>query len=471
MKRIIITFSLILVSFLSSAQEKLLVVENGLKTSNSKLEQSFVISNKTNDNLSITLKDSKYIYSYLYNENLKKIAEIKTKAFRNETKTQLGSSVNESNYFAYLSNNNRTKFGVYSFNYKDKQSLYNEVDLNLENEKFLQSVSLKNSFYIFTILKNKSILKIYKLKNNSFIVNTIDLSKERFIDAKSAPTSLYKALQDNRVLKLEKMEQQNPNSIESASNRAKLYTSNEGVIITIDNSPNVTQILKINLSDYTYAIDSIDKPSIVSSFGSIKSNSFIYDNSLFLLMATSNQLIFNVLDLKSKTLIKEYRLEKEDTIKFKNSKIIQEGGMYDGYRELEKTSKFLRKISQGAIGISIYKLDDKFQITLGGYKEVSSGGGMMMPGFGSMASGFNPTMFAYGSYTNTKSTYINCLFDNDFNHLEGSFDSNVFDKLSEFTSENKAYFNAETIFEYKDALIFGTSIKEDKKFRLYKFTD
>jgi hypothetical protein len=478
MKKTIVALSLLFVSFISWSQEEILFVKNELKTSNLKLEQSFLISDDLTNNLSITLKDKENLYSYLYNDNLEKLAGIKSKTLANKYKILLGNSIDNLNYSVYFANNKKTKFGVYTLNFENQTANSEEIELKLVNEKFLQSVSLNNSFYIFTILSKKSILKIYEFKNNSFEEHVLDFSKERFVNKENAVVPLYNALQKDFVIKLEKIESQNPNSIESASNFTKLYSTKEGVRITLDVSSGFTQIVQINLNNYNFTIENIKKPYVHSNSGYKKSNSFIYGHNLFHLTTTPKQLIFSVTDLKSKKVIKEYKLEKEDAITFKNSNIIQEGGVYKNLRELEKTKQFLRKISKANVGIAIYKLDEKFQITLGGYKEMASGG-MGMPGFGAipMASfgglslAINPTMFAYSAYKRNRSTYINCLFDSNFEHLEGDISENIFDKISDFTDKNESTINAETIFIYKNDFILGTSIKGTKHYRLLKFKE
>ena len=43
----------------------------------------------------------------------------------------------------------------------------------------------------------------------------------------------------------------------------------------------------------------------------------------------------------------------------------------------------------------------------------------------------------YNSYSSSKTTYINCLFDENFNHLDGKLEENVFDKIKKFEKRFK----------------------------------
>ena len=74
-----------------------------------------------------------------------------------------------------------------------------------------------------------------------------------------------------------------------------------------------------------------------------------------------------VLDFKTGNLIKNYTGYKNDSITFKNTPIIQEGGMHDNYRELGKTKRFLKRIVKGNTGISARKVGNLFHVVMGGY--------------------------------------------------------------------------------------------------------
>ncbi|MBT8244236.1 MAG: hypothetical protein HKP48_02865 [Winogradskyella sp.] len=139
-------------------------------------------------------------------------------------------------------------------------------------------------------------------------------------------------------------------------------------------------------------------------------NSFIHKDKIFQLASSKKEMSFQVKDLNNR-LIKEFYLTKEDSILFKNGPIIQEGRTalpFQNRRELEASSKYLRKISSGNIGLSVLKVDRLYEITIGGYKIVptnkvgfgvgfggNTGGTFVGVGAGSYAPVFNPTFFNY----------------------------------------------------------------------------
>mgnify|MGYP000978014029 CR=1 FL=1 len=104
------------------------------------------------------------------------------------------------------------------------------------------------------------------------------------------------------------------------------------------------------------------KPLELAKSNQKKTNSFINDENIFLIASTDDELVFRTQNFESGTLVKEYVVNVNDTIAFKNSPIIQEGGAYDSYREMDKTKKFLRKITSGDVGVSVNSYANGYKI-------------------------------------------------------------------------------------------------------------
>ena len=91
------------------------------------------------------------------------------------------------------------------------------------------------------------------------------------------------------------------------------------------------------------------------------------------------------------------------------------------------------------------------------------GFGMPMASFGGVSVFFNPVYFAYNSYVNTKSTYVNCLLDQNLNHLEGVFPKNEFDKINcprFYSSKIKEILGSELSYDDGLKLVFAYHIKD-----------
>lgn len=483
MRHIILSI-LLIASTQSFSQKKMISFENTLKVTSTVLDEAVpVVNNKTGD-VSLFLIDSKKIYGSLFNKDLKIISELSSERRKRKHENLIGYSISENNdYRVYLSNNKKDKFATINYSFKTGVTNYKEIELELKNEKFLETVVNENKFHFITITKKESIINIYSFDNEAnFHKQIIDLSNEIFLNEKSINVPLYDLFYGKGGGKLMKIEEDTPNSIEITSEKNKLYLRDKEILLSFDENKTHTQFISINLNNFDFEVKSQEKTSIKSK-GRKQSNSFVKDNYFYALTSTKDYFTFKIYNFQSSAIIKEFSAAVDETISFKNSPIIQDGGYYDSHREMEKTQKFLRKITSGDLGITVEKIRGNYQILLGGKKEVkASGGGPMMISGGSptIATGaggaisvtpsFNPTFYAYNSYTNTISTFIKCLFDEEFNHILGEFEDNVFDRIETFKDDdpkNKIY--NETVFKYHKDFVFG--YYDEGKYHLRLFTE
>jgi hypothetical protein len=496
LKKLLICLGLLLVQN-NYSQEKLVTFKNNLKGTYLSLKNMFPIVNANNNDISLFLVDSKQVNGYLLDENFKMIDSVRSDKRRRKYKNIIGYSVgNKRDYKIFLTNNNQKKFAAINFSYSNKSSKINEFVLNSLDEVFIQSLSLNNKFYLLSMKKQTSIFNIYKYsESGDYELFTVDFSSEKFIGSRNEKLALYYLMPGISYgvdkVNLKKIDENVPVSIELASEKAKMYIKNDGIMISFDNNKEITQIISISgfeTNKFNHSIKRINKPYSKVKYSLKKTNSFISDNYIFMIGSVKDEMTFETRNFESGALVKDYSVAINDSISFKNSPIIQKGGAYNTYRELEKTSKFLRKINSSDVGISVENHEKGYKIILGGKKEVARGGMMTMGGFGmpiasfgAVSVFFNPVNFAYNSYSNTKSTIINCLFDDGFNHIKGDFPENEFDKIKEFEDVDRfrkrsgddefygAGSNIETIFKYKGYFIKGTYFSSSHKVRFLKF--
>lgn len=493
-------------------QEIALEFKNELQLNSSRIKESYTIVNEENNDLTVLLSDLKKLYVYQFDSLFNKKNQILTKDLPSKYKELLGYQVFGDEYTIFFSNKKKSKFGYKRISFKRQLSMSVMMDhLDLKKERFLQTISHKNKFYLLTVGRNTSKLFFYEFNQKiDFIKHEVDLSSLDYVSPNGFKHDAYSILGAKSngfplTLALEKIDVNNPNPIESTSSLCKLYIKEDTFVLTFDNRLGYARVYSVDSNTFEVEEKKFDT---TDSNGYASSNSFIFEDNIFHFLSSSKHMKFIVRDFNTSEIIKEFFVKKEDSITFKNSPIIQEGGEFDKYREMEKTAKFLRKISSSDVGISVYKLNDNYQITLGGKKELqSSGAPMMMPmggGFGGVPIAgvggatffFNASAFAYGSYTNTKSTYINCLFDADFNHVAGDVLENVFDKINNFKESEKKLntvvkrpasgnkprsgsslstkinsIKAETIQKYKGHFLFGYYYSKNKIYYLRKFED
>ncbi len=475
MKRAILVILFAILFAIPSFSQKTVAVSNiALKNK----REAIPVINAEGNELSLFITDRKNIYLKKYNESFKLIGE---EVFE-RPKLQLKNIVeavttSENEYIFLLSDSFKKNFGVLKINSQQKTLEIITDSLMFSGDKYVITLKNNNEIYVITIKENQSNFGIHKINANGSLTSLqYDLTNEDFFNRKNEKVSLYKALLhrinsiDPGRLGLEYIETDIPNSLEKTSKKAKLFVDGKKIKLLLDQSSKFSQIVTLNLDSIDYEVNNIKKVD-VSDYRSIKSNSFISKNNLYQLIASKERLKFAVIDISSKKVLKEIHLNQDDSIIFKNTPIVQEGGVYVNHREMEKTKKFLRKITASNVGVSVYHSKDSIQITLGGLKEYK--GAVGAPGFGPGVGpmGFaTPTFFAFSSYAGSKSTYIKCLFDKNLTHISGDIPSNGFDKIDALKKEILDE-NTETIFKFNNYLIYGYHYPKHYSYYLRKFED
>lgn len=474
---------LFLIGFVYSslfAQIEIASFKNFLKENSTDIKDVIPVVNTKNNDLAILIADAKNVYAYKFNDEFKLTGQLSSETKKRKYKILLGSSIYGNEYKIFLTNKSNTQFASVSFSFNDKKNTIKEFLLP-SGQTFIQTVSLKNKFYIISGNKmDGSIYLNYLNEDGNLQYIPLDIAELKLLNKKNKKVRVVDLLLPFNYSPIKKFEENTPNSIESVSETAKMYLKDDNLIISFDNNENTTQLFTVNLTNYKVSTVTFNKPLSNVKSGRKKTNSFIFDDKIAVVAATKNILSMYILDYSTGNFIKEYAVNQDEEILFKNTPIIQKGGFYNGYRELEKTKKFLRKITAGKIGVSVIKNKNTYLLTLGGYVEQRTAAPMMMGGFGGIGGAiasvgsvnvnlfFNPTMFAYNSFTNTKSTQIECLFDTNFEHIkDAEVPKNIFDKIKSTPKKSDIGY---TIFKYKDFYIRSDYTPSDKTYHLRKFT-
>ncbi|WP_299677206.1 hypothetical protein [uncultured Tenacibaculum sp.] len=475
----LVTIAFTIVTFFSFSQEKIAVFRNSMKENGTDIKDVIPIVDPESNEISLFIADAKNVYGYKLNEDYKVIDSLASDRKRRKFKVLVGNSISGNNHTIFLSNPTKSKFLLMNFSFDTKTTTTKEFTLEQDDEQILQTVSANNKFYLLSIRPYWGILCIYTFDNNEIKRNEVHLNNIPFLTEKGNKTNAVHLLR-NYGVEVKKIDDELPNSLELVGDKTKMYIRDNTIVFSFDQNSSVTQILSISLDDFKIDVRDFKKPMEEFKIHQKNSNSFIQGKHIFLFTSNKSKLALNILDYNTNTLVKSFNIVKDQPIDFKNSPIILEGGSFSTYRELKKTKQFLRKINSGEVGIAVRKRGENYQITLGGYKEVASGGAMMMGGFGglpvasfgSVSVFFNPAVFAYNSSTNTKSTRIECLLDKNFNHKEGEIAENVFEKIRE--NDQTVYDDvekAQTVFKYKDFFILGRYYAKRKQYVFRKFTD
>ncbi len=450
-----------------SSQEKIIEFYNSLKKTESVLEGVIPIVNQNNDEISIFIADTKKVYGYLLGSDFELKKKLGSDDRDRKYKIPIGNSLSTNNdYRVYLSNKKLNEFVSINFSYENNNSRITKLDLKLEDEMFVQTITYNNKFYLMTIVKDSSIINVYSFNDDAeYVKNIIDLSKEKFTNRKNKEISLYKLLSKAGSNNSVKITENNPNSLGITTVLSKVYLIGNKVILSFDQNRDYTQIITIDLNTFENKYKKFTKPFNDTKPSLKNTNSFIKDDYIYIIGATKNKLTFLIKDFKTKTLVKEYSTRLNDLILFKNTPILAVSSNIYGilYVESNKTKKYLKDLVAKDIGVSVYKINNLYQISLGCNEPLKLNAIQTLMGLNKIE--------AFSSYTNSKLVYIQGLFDANFNHVEGDVFKNVFDKIINFKNERDYSAKGKKVFKYKDFYIFGNYYYNSKKYILRKFKE
>lgn len=459
-EKVLLLYTLVISQMLFS-QELIGVFRNDLKNNSSDIKDVLPVINYENNDIFMFIADAKKVYSYQLNNDFEVINKLSSKTKKRKYKTLLGNSFSENNHSVFLTNDQQNKFLYINFNFNNKSTQSKEFVFESQEERLIQTVSINSKFFLITTQIYTNNLFIYEINNGEPKRHKIDLTEIEILTDRGNLAFISKLFFDSGIT-INKIDENSSHNIVKVADPVKIYLKNESVIFTFDNNPEILQVLTVSLKDFSAKINVFEKGLKNNiSVDEKKSNSYLFGDYVFLVTSTKEKLHLDILDYKTKENIKKYEIQKEKPISFKNTPIIQVGGDYANYRELNKTEKFLKKINLGNIGVSVRKSNENYHLILGGYQIIHRS---MTPT--NTSGSFAPTYYS----TRTKSTRIEILLDKDFNHVKGEIPKNAFDKI--INSKNTGIIkNAETTFKYKDFFIHGIYYAKPKQYKFIKYTD
>lgn len=490
MKQYILFLTVLFFSLNSYSQEILNTHSVLLKSKGEAYQNVFPLVNETTSETALLIGNKNSFIAYLYNPDFIITDSISFKKPADKFSI-IGGIIHNDNYSIYSSTPNYSEIHSETFNFKTKQTSSVIVKLSLKRETVLQSFTQNNQLYLLSLLKKKNQMKLYIFNETGrYTEHLLDFSSFTFFSSKSKTITLDKIFTTgiDPDLSIEKIDMQSPSSLSSASKTRKMYLEDHQLILTFDHLLNFTQTFIIDLNSYTVTEKLFSQPKLQSDTenNSVKSNSFFYKQKLYLLKSDKENMAFSVKDFGDKGVIKEYHINKTDSINFRNSNIIQEDGLSSSNLNSQTTGQFLKNITALNVALSVYETPQDIIVTIGGIQQNTgsySGGRTVSIGFGfgisNSGSGvgvfigpnFQSISNNYNNYSNGKSVYFDCLFDQDMNHKPFEVEPIAFDKIDQFYKTYQHQTSTQTVFKYSDHFIIGYYDITDEKYMLRKFMD
>lgn len=492
----ILTVILFFSTLISFSQE--MIKEFDLKLNRKR--DFFQVVNKEKNEIIIFSNDKEKVSSFRFDDKFNIQDSLSATRPENTYKEILGYSQKDNVYCMFWGSKDRKKISSQFFDFNTKETGIKTFELELKKEKIFKEITVNNVFYLITIIKNTGDLKFYIFENNNLSTKTVDLSRFTFSNSSGNPVNLHTALtEDLSGFFIQNISNESSPSLALSSKQFKLYTyKNDEIIFTIDINSYSTDVLRINLKNFTADVKSINQPIIArGEYNSLtfKTNSFLIDDKLLQIKTNPEVLFLTISDLDG-NLINEFKALREEEIEFKNSDTYEEKG--DGFynkKLLEKPKQFIRKINNSNPSVSCYKLNNLYYTVIGSSKDIVRSSGMG-PGFGGAGfggAGFGTTAsFGFSlnytvenliSYRDKIVVYTNCLFDSNFNHVKEEIKPSAFDKARMFLEETDeikkgnsvfkptSIYNDLIIFKFKSSLYLGNYNNDNKKYQIFSFTE
>ncbi len=456
----------------------------------------FQVTNEADKEVILFLNDKEKVSSIRFSDKFEIKDSLSTLRPEKKYNEIIGYSQKEQDYFVFWASKDRKEIDVQYFNFQKKETRNTPINLEFKKEKVIKEITINNTFYLITIVKNTSILKFYVSdENGNLNEKTVDLSNLQFKNKSGQNVNLYDVLFEIFEKHIvQTIHNDSPPSLALSSEKLKVYTyKKDEIIFTFDNNFDFTTILKISLKDFTANLKSIEQPKVFygeSDFNEPMSNSFLIDDKILQIKTNPTVLFFTISDQNGNR-INQFKTLREEEITYKNSDVFQESGSINNKKVLEKPKQFIRKINNSSPAISCYNLNGLYYVVIGSSQDISRGGGMgMAPGFGG---GFGGASMSFGymssytinnliSYKDKNVVYTNCLFDSNFNHVDDTIKPSAFEKARLFLEENAEVSESVSIFGkdlYKDLIIFkfnhslflGNYNKQNKKYQIFSFSE
>lgn len=448
-------------------------------------KKNYSLSNYLNGDLAILIREKKTLFAYLFDDKFNSKSQFSFESKKkNRFNVLLGYTIKKAEYSLVYSDNFQKKFFAITIDFENKTNRLQEIDLEFKNERYIKTISHNNNLYVLSSTSdNKLIIRLLNDNYEFEIVKEylLELDKEQKMQLSSFSFLNFNLSTNKPSSNFTKIDNRIPNSLEKTTQNNKIFNDKSNLYLTFDNKTISTLMYKINLSDF-----SIERREFVYPVGKIdeykKYNSYYVDGLLFQIASSKKEMTFVVRDL-NEGLLKLFYFNKDTPINIKNTPLTQKEEVilpFDGKRNFEETSKFLRKITSGKIGLCAYKQDDGYHLTIGGVKELQGSG---MTGFSSMPSTtlgvnsrgqiapvttYNPTYSGFSSYSTTKSTYFKTKLDFDFNYKKEEVSATIFEKIEKYKEDLKDV-STEDIFFHNNQLYFGYYNMKDGLYKLVKF--
>jgi hypothetical protein len=391
----------------------------------------------------------------------------------------LGGFIDQHKIYLFCGYKNPRGFHNYVFNIDDGTFTQNLVISEGKKGNVIDRISAGDCFMVFSINKKTSEFTIsrWSIPDSADII-TYAVNDKDIWDEITVSSGF------SRDIKISKVDEPGLPDVSVVGSQRKLYLVHDTIFLLLNSNKGNTKVfafdtrrksffsrfitneaLRIVMNDKE--LDKNSPIEYVSSYSGYTDNSFLLDGKLYFASASSDRLHISIMDFYSGAELKKFSVNRDDSIPFKNTPVIQEGQLY-GFgvkKELTKTKQLLRKMTAGNAVIAALKDSLGVGLTIGSNKEMQqmgSGGSFVPMGSTPGAMMYMPSG-GFSRSTWTKSVRFRMLIDSSsLNYIPGEMEPSINDRIETFTRDIKIPNNAENLLFHDGKYLY---IYYDKKER------
>lgn len=452
-------------SFMTVAQQKLF--QEYIGWGGNKIELHTICNKNKDQSCTFAVKGDS-IRAFVFDGNVRLIRQFRMEHPSGEK--VLGGFIRDSMVYLFTEKPGKDELHNYVLNIATGKIKESFVAFDLKKEKVVDHISAGDRFLYFTANNKTSTLIVYNFTSEQ------RWDTVRYTFTESAWEDITSLHGLSHSVSITKVDLEGECSINTAVKGNKLYPRNDSLFLVMNNHRDSTHVYSFDLEHKkvnAWVIKHHAGPAPES--GAYSDNSFLLRNKLYYVLATSDSLCLQVVDLYTGAINRSYVANSDDEILFKNTPIIQEGGQYSfgASRELGKTKQLLRKMVNGDAVITATLNDiDQVEIIVGSFAKMSAttNGGMVMPSGGPGS----PMIMvpAGGFYRNTwvKSARFKTLLNTStFEHIDGNMGNSINEKIEYYTGGIKIPPEAENLFMSGGRYYHAYYNKDERRLVILKF--
>lgn len=322
------------------------------------------------------------------------------------------------------------------FDFKDRTFSVQQSEFLIDKKhEILQYFEHKNQIFVVSLSKKENILHFYNVSNKEQPKRyVVDLNATNFRNWHGNISTLYAMIKSPSNFSkptdlssaVQKVSSELHNDLSRVNSMSKIYVNANTFTLSLDANSNFTQLITIDLNSWASEVLAFPKPSVKAPPEQKNSNSFLFHNNLFNIVATNDVLKMNIVEYPSKIIKQSYSFKKTDTLDLRNTELVVENGSYTNSFE-----KFMKIISSDYLGIVVHFNNENYEVTLGSATPYYEGWAYVSAGMPMAPGGMAPMMMMPVSSGGTEA-FTSCLLDQNFKNVTGSLKRTFLKKTNDF---------------------------------------